>query len=518
MTTSGGFTPPAVPACAYAPAMSRAAALALRTAGTLNPNCVVVIPGPTIGTAGNTSATTIELNPVSATDLGMSARVHTTFSASAWDAIFDIDKGAAGTILRLTDGWNNTAQDSDTDSPTIVGQVPWHAGGANFRDNFLDDCVLPGWSAAVAAGSLLNDNEVRDSTVDITGMTVGRVTNNKMVGSTVTSRTANTTIDGNQLNTATVSHLGSASGFAFSQNTMLTGAITIDAATTALVTISDNVIGGTGNAAGGGGGYRITVQAKTSTTLAVQGNRLFNRRPGAGVGTQELLCVGAGLIEFSSNTVGAGLIALDGTGVSTVLGNTMSSPTVNQTAPSAGDLVMTRTTINGATVTLGGSGSLTLTDASLTDCTVVTAAPSTRGLLLDDVSAINTTVTQNGTGSANVDTVNEGSTLNRATVTLSATAGATPASAHSGLVIVSGGVLNVADHSSATPVTNSRIEGASILNLSGAGTLTGSRVAAGATLNTAFTVDGSILEGPSTVTTTAANTYKLQNKSYADWV
>ncbi len=186
MSTSGGISIQNPPECSYAPRMTRAAALALRAAGSLNPNCVIVLTdGPVIGTAGNTSVTEIELNPVSATELGMAARVHTTFDNSAWIGTYDIDLGSVGSITRLTDAWNNTAQDSDADAPTVHTQVPWHAGGTRFRDNFFDDSVLPGWSAAKSL-SAIADNKINDSSVDLTGVTTSRFLSNVIATSTIT--------------------------------------------------------------------------------------------------------------------------------------------------------------------------------------------------------------------------------------------------------------------------------------------------------------------------------------------
>lgn len=170
MSTSGSFTPPAIPECAYAPDMTRAQALALRAAGALNPNCVVrITDGPTVGTAGNTSPTTIELNPVSPTDLGMSARVTTTFDNSAWSGRYDVDLGTAGSIVELRDNWGNVVTDPDADSPTVHGQFPWHKSGTLFRDNLVDDAALTGWDAATL--TTCSGNVVRRSTVDLTGAT-----------------------------------------------------------------------------------------------------------------------------------------------------------------------------------------------------------------------------------------------------------------------------------------------------------------------------------------------------------
>lgn len=185
MSAGSGYVPAAIPECPYSPRMTRAAALALRTAGGLKENCVVVITdAPTIGTAGNTSATEIELNPVSPSELGTTARVHTTFSASAWPGVYDIDLGAAGSITELTDDFGNTAKDIDADSPTVHTQFPWHLGSATLRDNYAEDSLLIGWDTQI--GSLTN-NRVVGSTINLTGKTAGTWTDSQFVNTTVVS-------------------------------------------------------------------------------------------------------------------------------------------------------------------------------------------------------------------------------------------------------------------------------------------------------------------------------------------
>lgn len=168
MSTSGSFVPAAVPECPYAPRMTRAAALALRTAGGLKENCVIVLTdGPVIGTAGNTSPTEIELNPVSPTEFGTTARVHTGFAASAWQGVFDIDLGANGAITELRDDFGNVGKDIDGTFDTVATQVPWHLGSAtNFRDNYFEDALLTGWDV-IPAMFFVTGNVVKNTTLEI---------------------------------------------------------------------------------------------------------------------------------------------------------------------------------------------------------------------------------------------------------------------------------------------------------------------------------------------------------------
>lgn len=186
MSTSGSFVPAVVPECPYAPRMTRAAALALRAAGGLKENCVVVLitDTPVIGTAGNTSSTEIELNPVGPSEFGTAARVHTTFATSAWKGVYDIDLGTAGSITELIDDFGNTAKDVDADAPTVHVQFPWHLGGAALRDNYAEDAVLIGWDSQVGA---VTNNRVIGSTVNLTGKTGGTIGDSQFTNTTVTS-------------------------------------------------------------------------------------------------------------------------------------------------------------------------------------------------------------------------------------------------------------------------------------------------------------------------------------------
>lgn len=352
MSTSGGFTPPAAPECAYGPYMTRAEALALRAASALNPNCVVVITdGPVIGTPGNTSPTQIELNPVAPDDLGRDARVHTTFDNTAFSGLYNVDDGAAGSINSLTDHWNNRISDEDTDAPTVHTQFPYHLSGTNLRDNEINDSTLTGWDTALAAGGRANDNMIRNSTVDLTNRSgaTSFFDQNEIESSTVVANTPTSFIRQNQITGGLVRHLGtSAASFSYQNNVMLTGTVNVDAATTAQVTINNNVFGGTS------GGYRIAIANRTAGLVTISGNRLFNNSGGA----QDLLVDGpSGTVTVSSNQISAGSInALAGSG-----GNPFS---------------ITNSELRGATVTkaAGCLAPSSITNSKLSNCTITYGA------------------------------------------------------------------------------------------------------------------------------------------------
>lgn len=503
MSTSGGFNPPSDPPCPYAPRMTRAAALALRAGAGLRENCVVVITdGPTIGTAGNTSATEIELNPVSSTDLGMSARVHSTFSANAWDGIYNIDIGTAGSIVKLTDDWNNTADDTDPNAPTVHTQVPWHKGSDSFRDNSFHDVTLTGWAAA---GGTFRDNDLRETTVNVTGKTAGTFHENNIVGGSLTSLTATSFINDNQMTGAFVSHVGTGAGsFSYQNNTMLTGSVDIDAATTAQVTMNNNVFGGTA------GGYRVRMVAASLDPMIVSGNRLFDNGPGAA----DLQVGGAGEVQVNSNSISAGEIVLNGPARTDIAGCILTDTTVTD---GDGKLDILTSTLAGTTIDQNGSSVLLVSDCLLHNSLVSTVPGATRGLTLDQVSAASSTVAQGGTGSTNVDSLTEGSVLTASSFLLNSTSGLAVATTCPGVVLASGGIVSIINNTDSGPVFHSRIEGDSALNITGAGVFAQSRLSGEATLNLSGNAQASIIDGQFTVTTALANVNSLMNKAFNDW-
>lgn len=269
MGTSAGFVPAAVPECPYAPRMTRAAAIALRGAAGLRENCVVVITdGPVIGTAGNTSPTEIELNPTSPTELGLTARVHTTFATSAWAGIYDIDLGVAGSITQLEDDFGNTAKDEDADSPTVQAQFPWHLGSATMRDNYVEDAVLTGWDTQI--GGLIG-NKVIDATVNLTGKLNGTISRCVFEGTTVTSGAtaffigSDSTVQGGVLNFGS----GVAPGnVTLLRSTLVNATITRDPATTSgAISVSNSEVYSSTLTQGAGASGAITVS--DSQVLAV---------------------------------------------------------------------------------------------------------------------------------------------------------------------------------------------------------------------------------------------------------
>lgn len=313
MSTSGSFTPPAAPECAYAPRMTRAAALALRAAGGLLENCVVVITdGPTIGTAGNTSPTEIQLNPTGPSELGTAARVHTTFDNTAWAGLYDIDLGTAGSITELTDSWGNKAKDVDADSSTVHTQWPWHKGSATFRDNYAEDSTFAGLDAITVPFT--------DNTFRLTVATFGAITGgsgflrNKADNLTLTVMRPTATLAHNQWEACTVTDLATTGTLTASNNDMNTGLLQVDAATTVNVTYSGNVVRNS---------HRTDVTGKTAGTCTITNNQLSgNAAP------QAILASNTGNFTVSRNTLNTTRIAADAAGLINVIDSSLTTSTL----------------------------------------------------------------------------------------------------------------------------------------------------------------------------------------------
>ncbi|WP_328434579.1 hypothetical protein [Streptomyces sp. NBC_00425] len=182
MGTSAGYTPAAVPECPYVVTQTWASAEALRAGGALKENCVVTVPGPVIGTAGNTSATFITLQPVSATEFADEALVNTAFELGAWQGTYDF---AAQKLTKLADSSGNVAVDTDLTFDTVATQVPWHLGAAlgvgGWRDNYIEDTTLTAADTVVLANQFVG-NTLRDTTMDFTGWVSGAITRTKVEG------------------------------------------------------------------------------------------------------------------------------------------------------------------------------------------------------------------------------------------------------------------------------------------------------------------------------------------------
>lgn len=544
MSTSGSFTPPGVPECAYAPHMTRAAAIALAAGGGLLENCVVVIDdGPVIGTAGNTSPTSVELNPVSPTAFGQTARVFTTFAAEAWPGVYDI---ALNKITELRDDFGNTAKDLDAAAPTVHTQVPWHLGSTTFRDNYFEDAVLTGFPGT---GTFTN-NRVVESTLDFTGKTAGTVNQSSFLGSTVTTGAASFTASRLEMHGSSVTNSGTGPlTFTGTEMESANNALVLQAGDTQGASITGcQWLGSTNgfrinlNRTGGGAFSALSTLFQGASSDPV-GDMLISGTGSASLNTCQILCRGGGGSNSMFVIDGSGVFQLTRARISDSNATTAPGGFVKDAASTGGlqiteseiiqglvrvnssgsVLIQSGSRLEGGFINHNGSGLLTLTGVDGHFSTYTMAVGSTRGLQVGPGPADFSTITQNGTGSANVDSLHgaTGVILHRATVTLNIADAAAPAQTFQGLVIHSGGTLTVTGNpgGGGNPLNNTEISTQAVLNIQAGGSASRCRLSNEAVLNTgAFANLGSIIEGQFTKTSTAANVNSLCSKAFDDWV
>lgn len=519
MGTSSGFTPPAAAPC-YTVRMTRAAALALRTAAGLVENCTVVVTdGPVIGTAGNTSATEVELRPVSPTEFSMNATVNTLFgtSANAWTCVYDIDLGTAGTLLEIRDNQGNVVRSTAADAPTVQTQFPWHLTvSGQVQNNYVEQSTLTGWGAITTT---VRGNQIsRNSTVALTG-NWGIFTDNRIENGTVNllhsaggtrTFTGNTVRGGASFQTTA----GATGSWTVTDNDFLDGYVLNGAATsTGTITID---------------GSRFEAHGATGTDCLIDlgGTKSFNNvRSVTSGATQQYTLTGGGTVTLSDSDFLEGRLvrATATTAAVTVQSGARVTGTLTQAATAVTGALTASGGFLGGSVNHNGPGALTLTGLSLLGGTVTLASTATRGLTLTNTTVQSATVAQNRTGGTGTDTVVDTLVTGQATsVTL---AGATdPAGAQTVLSscrVSDGGTVTLTNPAGSGGVVLLSTVVDSGATFTGTGTVQVNtcRFSAGCTFNAgAFTHDHGVVENNLTVTPTANNTNKLASKALNDWV
>lgn len=527
MSTSGGFTPPAAPACPYPTRMTRAAALALRTAGVLDVQCAIVITdGPAVGPAA--TPTEIELNPVSPTAFGQAARVFTPYDADAWSGLYDIDLGS-GTLTELRDNRGNVAKDIDSGGNTVTVQFPW--GNTAWRDTYAEDAVLTAADAQV--GAITNCRFV-GSTVDFTGKTAGAWTDTEVTGATVTTG-ANMVATRATVRGATVTNAG-AGAFTLADSKIIDATTTL--AVSGVATAAKTLTGTTVRDR-----FRMNITGSGIVTLT--GSEFIGR----GAHTSEAELGGSGAIAVTDTTVlpAFGLFAaldLQGAGSVTLQQGDMREGRFTVAAGASATATVIASTFNlrrGGVVALAATatgpvsmvqgvfmagGSISQSGAaplSMNGCqgnvSLIGAAAATRGATLTGITGQQLIVTQNGTGSTNVDSVTQSEGFGSVAVNLNSTSAATPAQTFTRLSLSGGAILNVTDPAGAQPLDNCTFEQQATVNLQAGGSMSRCRVGGEATLNTgAFQHIASTLELQAVTTSTGANTNRLRSKAFSDWI
>ncbi|QBZ73506.1 hypothetical protein SEA_MISCHIEF19_21 [Streptomyces phage Mischief19] len=348
--------------------LTAAQVIALRNAGGLRVDCHYRVQGPVIGTPGNTSATIVELHAVTPSTLSKEAKVWQTFNPEgAFIGSYDPDADTAGggTLNRLIDHWDNDVSDEDAGnaaSHTVHNQFPYHLSSTNLRDNVINDCNLTGWPIALGAGAQITDNDLRESTIDLTGLTqatgpASRFARNRVDFSTISLQVAKAFVNDNQCSTANITHLGTGAGsFSFQNNAMpCPGTVNVDATTTGQITMNRNIWGGTTN------GTRVGFTGLTASAI-LSGNRLFGI---GGAVSYDLDVRGSGSVQVIGNEMTAVEMLFDGSGLTNLTSNRCTGTRVNQ---QGGPLTVNRNTLG--TVQLNtGAANAALTN-TINDCNI----------------------------------------------------------------------------------------------------------------------------------------------------
>ncbi|MFF4385616.1 hypothetical protein ACFY0G_02300 [Streptomyces sp. NPDC001552] len=491
--------------------MTRAAAIALAAGGGLLENCVVVITdGPTIGTAGNTSVTEIELNPVSTTAFGQTARVFTTFAPEAWPGVYDLANNA---ITELRDDFGNTAKDVDATAPTVHTQFPWHLGAAALRDNYVEDATLTGWDTQVGP---VSNNRVVGGTVNLTGKTAGSILDSTFTGATITlgAGGASATLIRTNVQGATVNQTGTGT-LSMTDSDIRDGFIVAHSGSGQL-TLTDTRAYNHGSAtadviASGSGQTLMNDSELISGTGAVA---LVNNASAATMALARIKADGGAFVKDAAVT-GASMSVTD---------SEFQGCTVSQTAgvTSGTGLTISGSTVRSGTVTQNGVGPITLTNMDVRGSALSNSAAATRGTSFQSSRLSSATVTQNRTGGTGNDVATSESTIEG--VSLLTLNGAVDPGMNQTILnrtrITATSSVTVTDPA-AVPVIlqNSEIHNSTVTVPAGGGLTTQSRISmSGANLG-AFTGHGAlIIDGIGAKTLTAVNVNRLANRGFDDTI
>lgn len=452
---NGLYVPAATTPC-YDPRMTVAEAIALAAGGSLVVGCPVVITdGPTIGTAGNTSITEIELQPTSPTKFGRGAQVYVPsfFPQMAWDGEYDLYNGSNGSITRLADHKGNVVEGGS--GVVILNRFPWHTTQVQ-RNHIYGDVTLTNWGSFSTGGAArIRDNVFQNSAIVAISATVAP----SIQGCEFTSGNVNfasstaTTVTNTKFRNATFAH----------------------STASALVINDCEFVGG---------------------NLAL-----------AGVGAVTLT---------RSRFVGTNSTRTNSTGVFTVSNSDLIGCQFNN---SPGGATASAITVNDSnlidcTITNTGTGSVQVQRTYGNNAAVTLASPAARGILLTDSRLTGCLVTQARVINNIVDTVQRLDIIG-GTFTLSSNLGSVTAQTFTDITMRGASVLAWANGNAATPLSGVTLDNNSTLNSNGS--LVNCRIAANVNL-LAGTFDhvGTIVELAGTTILTANNVNRLLNKAFSD--
>lgn len=472
--------------------MTRAALLALRTAGTLRTECPYIITDFASGTL--VAPNLIYMHATSTTELSENVSVDTAPALGATSAFrgqYDID---ANVVRFLEDDKDNRVHGA-----TQVTTFPW--ANANWTNNLVHPGTTftsTGNAAATVTGCEFRPN----STVVLSGLNA-------------TSSLTRLWIDG------TLDLTGNVAVLTLSDTRLEDGFILLIGVTTAGVV--------------------------TPTTVTIDGSRFYDHAPsvtrdifigganttysfnecdvGACLSAQEVMFLNSagGIVTMNNLVIRSGnpqAIRRDtgNTGNFTALNLTIIDSQINvpgATSPQA--FSFTDSTLIGSTVNNTSNGGITtLSKTTMLNSTVTHIALATRGTTFVGCSLVGATVSQNRNNSANNDNF-IGLDMVGGTLTLAGSVASAIDNAFTGLTMRGGSVMTATNLPNANAALNSSLLENVTVNLNG--TIDRCRFGLGGTINTGvFTHTQVLIELAGTTTLTANNTNTQRTKAFSDVV
>ncbi|KPI33267.1 hypothetical protein OV450_1355 [Actinobacteria bacterium OV450] len=522
MSTSGSFTPPAQAGCPGP--MTVAALIALRDAGSLDPQCHYIVTDWVQG-ATLAGPNTVELHAVTASVLALEAKVWTPYDNEAWAGLFDIDRGAVGQMIELRDNLNNVVRDTTGTSP-ILGTFPW--GTATWSENEFDSVTL----TAPATARSVTGSRIANSTVNMTGWASGFITNARIENASNVTTGPTMTVSNSQLHGSIVTNSGTGGITVQSGSRLYQATLVNDPGSVKNITITDSDLRGS----------TLRTQAGTVvTTLSVANSRLRGVAGGGSITHlgDPTLTIGNCDISFGA------LWTIDGpAGASVNVSNsTIDGIRIDRTAVSgrcdivtgvftgtlfdhqgSGQIIATQCQTRGGTLRLaaGSTGSLTIQNGTLDNGTMVVTDVRSLSMGVGSYVGGGATVTESSTTATVVaaigDRIDQSRIEGPAQVTFSTTTGSNTSlvsrSVVRGSSVVGEGVVTITGTTDGGWIDNCEILGGIVTinnansGLSGASAFTGNHVGPGCTVTytggdaTAKQIRNNRVEGLSTVTLT----------------
>ena len=514
--------------------MTRAALVALRNAGSLDPQCHYVVtdwvqlpnlPGPNL----------IELHAVNASSLAQAVKVRTPLDNTAWSGQYDIDLDAAGRMLELNDNLGNTVRDAEN-TTNIIGVFPW--GNTNWRENFLDSVTLT--TGATSLTRLVTGNTMKNSIINLALWAggSGHIIETEFESCSVTCGPgvmtfwrskvldqAAVNLAGTGLFTLTNSTLATV-GTLIASNAAATGAINIQGST-----LDDGVVVRAGPLNVGGAGLSFTNARCHGRNVAALNGDFYNN------GTGAIVIIQSDTVQASVQNNGGANITLNQANVTNstifrnaasvakalVIGNCdMRGCIISLNGNTAGaQIQFTRGVYHNVSMTDLGNNNVTIADVMTSGLSIQIAAGVTRGLSVTGGSFSGGVVRQNSTGSgALIDQVIDCRTLGASASLINFNV-TDPGAPSCGLRACSltDSVVNVGNPGAAPSIitiSGCEILGGSTLNYTGPGLALNGRLLASTVTTGGFQFENTIIETGFTKTLTGANVNRLANKAFDD--